>query len=648
MPSLIKKPGHAASTSRTLESVQSSPSPSSPRVHFPASDLSLRRGRYVGNSRDLERIEALPRRPRPEADALAALVTKWNARLGKRVEACACESRFHRRCCTTLLPVQAWALEEMSHVGGLLGPIGVGQGKTLLGLLSAMVLDKCQTAVLLIPPNLKRQLLDIDWEFYGQHWTLPNLAGARWFFPGRPTLHVVAFSELSGAKSSDLLSRLRLNPDTIIIDEAHNVRNSTAARTKRLMRYSKEHPQVRVLAWSGTLTSRSLHDYAHISAVALGDQSPVPLFPPTVEEWSAAIDPSPFPLEPGELLRLGGGADARDVVRRRVVDSYGVVSSADDARCEASLVISERPVKAPKVILDALKEVARTWCRPDGEELVQALDLNRVQKELSAGFYYRWRWPRKETVEVIDRWLTVRKAWHSELREKLKKGGVHMDSPLLLTKAAIRWYDGYTHIERDEHGEAVSRQVIPPRTRNGPQPTWAAEHWLEWREVRETAKPETEPVWVDDFLVEDAALWLREEAGLLWYEHDAFGRRVVEGSGGAVVHAGPGRGGDQLVVGLRGGERVVASLRAHGTGKNLQCFHRNLVANPPSDGATWEQLVGRTFRQGQLADEVTVEVYRHTQTYVDAVNRARSLALYIEESLGAEQKLCSVANWGFL
>lgn len=645
MPSLIKKPGHAASTSRTLESVQSSPSPSSPRVHFPASDLSLRKGRYVGNSRDLERIEALPRRPRPVATELAALVQKWNARLGKRVEACACESRFHRRCCSSLLPVQAWALEEMSLVGGLLGPIGVGHGKTLLDLLSAMVLDKCQTAVLLIPPNLKRQLLDIDWEFYGQHWNLPNLAGARWFFPGRPTLHVVAFSELSGAKSSDLLTRL--NPDSIIIDEAHNVRNSTAARTKRFMRYLKEHPAVRVLAWSGTLTSRSLHDYAHISAVALGDQSPVPLFPPTVEEWSAAIDPSPFPLEPGELLRLGGGVDARDVVRRRVVDSQGVVSSADDARCEASLVISERRVTAPKVILDALKEVARTWCRPDGEELVQALDLNRVQKELSAGFYYRWRWPRKETVEVIDRWLAVRKAWHSELREKLKKGGVHMDSPLLLTKAAIRWYDGYTHIERDEHGEAVSRQVIPPRTRNGPQPTWAAEHWLEWREVRETAKPETEPVWVDDFLVEDAAEWLREEAGLLWYEHDAFGRRVVESAGGSAVHAGPGRVGDSLVVGLQGTERVVASIRAHGTGKNLQGFHRNLVANPPSDGATWEQLVGRTHRQGQLADEVTVEVYRHTPVYEASVEKARDLAGYIQESFGAPQKLVAKASWGF-
>jgi hypothetical protein len=54
---------------------------------------------------------------------------------------------------------------------------------TLLDLLSALVVPNVKSAVLLIPPNLKRQLLDVDWEFYGQHWLLPNLAGGRWFYP---------------------------------------------------------------------------------------------------------------------------------------------------------------------------------------------------------------------------------------------------------------------------------------------------------------------------------------------------------------------------------------------------------------------------------------------------------------------------------
>ena len=82
------------------------------------------------------------------------------------------------------------------------------------------------------------------------------------------------------------------------------------------------------------------------------------------------------------------------------------------------------------------------------------------------------------------------------------------------------------------------------------------------------------------------------------------------------------------VLMLTGREAVCASPRAHGTGKNLQQFARNLVANPPSDGATWEQLIGRTHRQGQEADEVTVEVYRHTAPFLEAVEKARDLPVH--------------------
>jgi hypothetical protein len=62
------------------------------------------------------------------------------------------------------------------------GPIGVGHGKTLLDLLTPMVVP-CRVAVLLLPSKLKKQLLESDWHFYGQHWKLPNLAGSRWQHP---------------------------------------------------------------------------------------------------------------------------------------------------------------------------------------------------------------------------------------------------------------------------------------------------------------------------------------------------------------------------------------------------------------------------------------------------------------------------------
>jgi hypothetical protein len=76
-------------------------------------------------------------------------------------------------------------------------------------------------------------------------------------------------------------------------------------------------------------------------------------------------------------------------------------------------------------------------------------------------------------------------------------------------------------------------------------------------------------------------------------------------------------------------------------------FHRNLVANPPAGGDAWEQMLGRSHRAGQEADEVTVEVYRHTPEYKEAVQTARDLAGYIQGTFGGTQKLVSSATWGF-
>lgn len=610
-------------------------------------ESSFIRGRAVGDSNDLRRVLALPRRNRPSPEALQAMADALKAEFGKGDAPCACETKFKRRCCKDLLPVQAWLLTEAREVGGILGPVGVGHGKSLCDLLVAMVVPETKTAVLLLPPNLKSQMLEVDWHFYGQHWKLPNLAGGKFYYPGRPTLHVVAYSELSGSRATDLLQRLR--PDLVALDEAHSVRNRTAARTKRFLRYFQQFPNTKLFAWSGTLTSRSLKDYAHLSAFALHDGSPAPLHWPTVEEWAGHLDSSDIRTPAG---KLGGfGEDARVGYGKWQVATRGVISSGDSESCQASLTISERKIEAPEQVKKLIADLEDSWTRPDGEELVDAMSMGRCAKQLSCGFYYRWRWPRKEPVEVIERWLLARKNWHKELREKLKHAQPHMDSPLLLAKAAIRYFKGYVHVTRDEQGEETERKQFPPGTAHGPLPTWKSEFWQEWETVRDTAKPETEAIWVSDFFVEDCVAWLKEGPGLLWYEFDGLARRVnsvARGSGvDSFVHVGPGEDGNQKVISLGGREATLISIRAHGTGKNLQQFSRNLVANPPSSGSDWEQLLGRTHRAGQKADEVTFEVYRHTEPFRKAVEKARDLSQYIEESFGATQKLASRATWNF-
>ena len=596
--------------------------------------------------REVDRIKALPRRQRPTPEELRALAVDFKARLGVGSTLCECKSKYRRACCQDLLPVQAWTLDEAEQVGGILGPIGVGHGKTLLDLLTPMVV-KCRTAVLLLPPNLKKQLLEVDWHFYGQHWKLPNLVGAKFHYPGRPLLHVVAYTELSGAKNSDILDRLA--PDIIVMDEAHNVSSLTSARTKRLHRFLRQHPSVKVFCWSGTLTKRSLRDWAHLAASALKQGAPVPLDWPTLEAWAGATDPSDFPSPAGDLVKLcGPGELPSEALARRVKETHGVVSSGDASSCEASLTITERPVKAPALVEEKVKDVVTKWQRPDGEELVDAMTVARVAREVSSGFWYKWKWIRGESKEVRDTWLEARKEWHKELRERLKTAGPWLDSPLNLTKAAIRWHDGYVYID-----EAGNRHVVPPHTRTpvAKHPVWAAETWQRWREVRDTAEPVTEANWLDKFLVQDTLEWLRKGPGLAWYEHDAFGVALMaeaRAQGVPVVFCGPGDEGADRVIRLKGDERALLTIRSHGEGKNLQMFNRNLVANPPSGGAVWEQLLGRTHRQGQLLDEVTVEVYRHTGPFRDAIETARELSAYIQGSgVGNVQKLVAKATWGF-
>jgi hypothetical protein len=81
------------------------------------------------------------------------------------------------------------------------------------------------------------------------------------------------------------------------------------------------------------------------------------------------------------------------------------------------------------------------------------------------------------------------------------------------------------------------------------------------------------------------------------------------------------------------------SIAAHGIGKNLQSWCNQLILCPPSSGHIWEQLLGRTHRPGQEADEVTVFVYVHTPRFAQALQQALVDAEYIQMSTGNAQKI---------
>ena len=172
---------------------------------------------------------------------------------------------------------------------------------------------------------------------------------------------------------------------------------------------------------------------------------------------------------------------------------------------------------------------------------------------------------------------------------------------------------------------------------------WESEHWPRWQEIKDTVQPEPCVQWVDEFLAADAADWAREmtaskAGGIVWYEHSAWGAKVAQLANAPLYGGGDAASSNIL---YETGERsVIASVKAHGTGKNLQAFARMLYGNQPADGVVMEQSLGRCHRPGQQADEVEATVYRHTDAFADGLRKAIDSAHYIEDTLGTKQKLC--------
>lgn len=586
--------------------------------------------RPVQDSPDLRRIEALARRPVFEGERLEALVEVMTRRLSRPNAACKC-AELGRPCITRLTGMQAWTLYEAGFAEGILGAVIVGGGKTGLDILAAMVVPGCKRAVLLIPSNLREQLLG-DYHAWSQHFHVPSIVmGKRGFiWPGRPVVNVIAYSQLSQASSTTLLEQLQ--PDVVIADELHRLKSRAAARTSRFLRAYSKRPSTRFLGWSGTVTTRSVNDYGHLAALALRDQSPLPLDSQIVQEWGLALDASDWPAPAGELRRLcQPSEDLAEGFRRRLLETRGVISSKE-AVIGASINIGERTLpEVPTEIQTLLASVRKTWVRPDGEELVDALSVHACAVQLASGFYYRWVFPRGESEELIAQWFAARKAWKRELREKIRPRRPHLDSPHLGAMAAIRGWSGEKY--------------------DGKLPVWKADTWPAWRDVKGLVEPETRAVWVDDFLIRDAAAWATSHRGVVWYEHATVGDKLAAALG-APKHAGGPNAEEEIKLELaRKGDRcLVASIKAHGTGRDgLQnVFSDQLVVNPPASGDTWEQLIGRLHRIGQTADEVTTTVYRHTEEYANALDKSLHEAKYVEGTWGSLQKLlCATVEWSF-
>ncbi len=651
LDSLVAKPGFAP---RAWQSA-------APEAAYKTSGVA------VMPSGDLTRIAALPRRPRPSDDQAKLLTSRVPDLMGPVIDGiqslrrhnanCKCAALFEeygmvdengkpRPCITDLRMIQSWALLEMRTVGGLLGLIGVGHGKTFLDLLAPWAVPNCKTALLVVPPKLIKQL-DRDYLFLNEHFHLPAITfhskkGTSRAIPGRPCLHVLPYSILNRPEATSYIEQ-RIRPDLIIADEVHKLKNSNTATTGRVLRYFHAHPECRFVGWSGSMTNKSIRDYAHLAALALRHGSPLPIVPDTVDDWARAIDPITAkdkngeyrdPAPPGALSvffdREHPGEHIRSAFKRRLCETPGVITTTSAAVGVALRVLDRTPPPIPtkatlheKSVAQALSDLRGKWLRPDGLVYPDAMQRAAGALQLSCGFHYRWKFPlvkgKPQDPSLIEEWMFVRKMWNAEVRKAIKSRKEHFDSERLARNAAERaWGD-----------RPLSDKKLP---------VWQSVSYRDWRDIEHKVVHETEAIWIDDWLARDAAEWCMTHRGIMWYAMSAFGQRVAELSG-CNMHGG-GADADKLIMAEDGKRSIVASIESHGTGRDgLQYkYHDQLIGNFPGSNEKCEQLLGRLHRDGQVHD-VNAEFYRHTPELSRGVNNALICAGYVEETTPGEQKL---------
>jgi hypothetical protein len=519
-----------------------------------------------------------------------------------------------------LRPLQSQMLEAVKQVGGGLFSVGCGHGKSLSALLSGKVIG-AKLVIVFAPASTisTLQYTLLEWRLH---------------FDMDPLPQIMSIESLSQPKSTNFLEIALRGYDEddvlIVVDECHTCKDTDSSRTKRILRFAAAHPQVHWVFLSGTITAKSIKDFAHLSALALRIWSPLPLDAHEVEAWAACIDvggtPSSsdwisvkplwdwaYPGAPMESYVGGARQDMiRDAFQKRLSSAPGVVCSTEGA-VRATLIIHGLNVAVPEKIRDMLEGVEKSGEDPQGDPIPDDSAMWRVERQLSQGYYYIWDWPKdSQGKPIIDEpWQMSKRDWGRHVRYEGKyRSRAGYDSPFL-----------------------IAAQIKREADRGANFPIHRA--WRAWETQKDKDPPPTIPVWVDMFLIDHALSWAakQREPVILWYDSKAV-EDALRSRGLPVFGAGDEPPRKAVTCGM--------SIQAHGIGKNLQHWRNQLIISLPSGGKTCEQLLARTHRprpDGEEVDSVEASIYQHTAAFRDALRKARAAARYIQYVTRNQQKL---------
>jgi len=538
---------------------------------------------YVEHTAEFRRVYNLPRRAQGMPEWAVREMTEWL----KQPEGT-----------WTLLESQAQAFRELYDLRGVFLAMGVGHGKTLVSLLASEVVG-CERPTLVVPACLRDKTIREAQEVYQEQFKIPSIGLHN---DRRAKLQVISYEQLGRAPFADWLERR--DPDMLIFDEVHKIKNRSAAVTRRVLRFMRSRSPTRdivVVAMSGTMLGRSIKDCAHIMSMCLGPEfCPLPQIPEELDTWARAVDRE-VERRPdfGALKLLQKETEdppdlesIRAALSRRISDTPGVVYTAT-ASVEASIYMHFLDVYAEgsRERVDEMKQT-RTLGHDD---TLLPQDIWRHSREMALGFFYEWDPP------APPDWLAARKAWRRFVREMIGDSPDESDhdSELVVANAV----DAY------ERGRMAGTQGLDAQMERGTRDLFA------WREIKDAFKPNNVARWFSDTALQQIAASLKHPT-LVWVEHRAVGERLSEILGVPYfAKKGFDRNG-HFVQDWDPSKHAVVSTASVTTGFNLQAWGYNLIVTPMPGGLVWQQMMGRTHRQGQTRDEV-----HFTATIGGSVNR---------------------------
>jgi len=593
---------------------------------------------------------------------------------------------------------QARAMRDWAENGGLLAPIGVGFGKTMITQWIAQhdyTEGLAQRVLLLVPSQVYDQTMRHAMAFARTHmvFTMPV-----WGYGGqtpktrramthrmRPGLYVMPHSLLSTEDTEATLSKL--DPQTVIVDECHRLSNLSAARAQRFRRFMRQGNR-RAAFLSGTITKKSVKDYAPLLGYALGVGSPLPASPRMASDWAQVLDSdaSPGVVSTGPLAPLRAWARDHFPSHRRLVTedlagtrrafqlrlnaTPGVVSTGD-AQIGTSLLFRNVPCETPpnEELAAIIKTLETDMITPNGDEIEYPIHLYKWRFELyTTGGYNELIWPTPQ--KVVKAWSLAFSDHHDEEAAAFRYAQQRIEQ----AQHAHELHQLYARELRLFIDATQARGLDTPMLVGGhcarfranadfllcvPADLYAL--WLAWHEAKARAtdeygrivERESRFVRVDPSRAEHAALTavaLRETSlrggdngsVLVWCYHEGFAVWVAGLLGRVSPYPPslycPAGANAEIHDAQNAGKIVVASISAHGEGKNLQGYGETLFAQTPRQATVFEQAVGRNHRGGQTRDEMTMHTMLSSPFEHASYAAMLTDALYIQQTTGSRQK----------